>query len=109
MLLALRFLIFDCYVIYSSIYGQYCSHVYQKTGKGVCALTISGYNLKSVKDQSYLNVIDILSLGFTLISICYFIAARKVLYQYENYFKMQNFADDDYSILVENIPPFFFN
>jgi len=72
-------------------------------------MTTSGYNLKSVKDQNYLNVIDVLNLVFTFVSIGYFLGMRKILYQFENYSKMDNFADDDYTILVENIPPFFFD
>ena len=107
-LLILRFLLFDLYVAYSSTFGNFCASLYKKQGN-VCAITISGYNLKGVSNQSELNIIDILSLVFTLISIVYFLALRKIMYRYDAYSKGQEFSDDEFSILVEHIPPFFFD
>ncbi len=73
--LILRFLVFDLFNIMKSIDGGYCAEV--SSSDDPCAYFRSGYNLKSAKDQDVLNIIDILCLSFTILSIVFFLIFRK--------------------------------
>jgi hypothetical protein len=100
LLLAVRFLMFDAYVFFSSIYGNYCVHLYETNAKYLCSTTLSGYNLKSASNQPQLNIVNILSFAFVLFSICYFMLFRKILHNYYLYTHGKEFADNNFSILV---------
>jgi hypothetical protein len=99
-LLTLRFFIFDLYIIIKSIDGQYCPELEQSGSKTPCSITVSGYNLKSGTNQKDLDLVDILGFIFTLFMIAYFIAFRKILNNFRKYSRAQQFADNNFSILV---------
>ena len=74
----MRFLVFDIYNILASMEGEYCSDLMSKGEDNLCSITISGYNLKSIKNTNQLNILDILSLVFTIVSIIFFYLFRNI-------------------------------
>ena len=83
--LVIRFLVVDIYNVAASAGGHFCSQYALSHTKELCALTLSGYNLKSVQDQGKLNVLDILNLLLTVLSIVYFAIYRKLVYKLQNW------------------------
>ena len=107
--LTIRFLIFDIYNILASMNGEYCSNLMASGSQDLCDRTISGYNLKSAANTSELNVLEWLSLAFTIISIVFFYVFRRILNEQKNRSRSIHFSQDEFSILIEDIPPFIFN
>ena len=104
MYLILRFLIVDIYTIIVTTKGNFCAlydstHLTQR-----CTLFISGYNLKNSADSGYLNIIDILNLVLTIVSMVYFSIYRRITYKLQNWLDYNDISQEDYSVLVENIP-----
>ena len=104
--LLIRFLVFDIYNILASKDGHYCASLIGS--KEACAYTISGYNLKSAQDQDALNIIDILSLAFTLISIVFFLIYRKKQFRLRDWLDFNEVSQDDFSVLIEYVPRFIY-
>lgn len=100
---------FDCYNLYITMYGNYCSDV-QKTGTtDLCTITASGYNLKGNHHFKEAHVLDNLNFIFTIISIVYFIFFKRFMEDQKNYSRAENVNEDDFSILIENIPAIVYN
>jgi hypothetical protein len=109
LLLVLRFLIYDLYIITRSPGGDFCStKVLNKPNSG-CSVTVSGYRLKSDENQHQLNIVDILSLVFVLVAILYFCLFRKMLSNFRKYTRGEKFLENTFTVIVEGIPPFFFD
>lgn len=104
--LILRFLVFDLFNIMKSIDGGYCAEV--SSSDEPCAYFRSGYNLKSAKDQDVLNIIDILSLSFTVLSIVFFLIFRKQQYQLRDWLDFNEISQDDFTVLIEDVPKFIY-
>jgi hypothetical protein len=83
--LIMRVLIIDVYAIYVSLNGSFCANYAATHTTETCVTILSAYNLKATADQNYLNIIDILSLVFTILSIVYFIIYRKVSLRLQNW------------------------
>lgn len=104
----LKFVIIDAYTLYASMHGTYCANYLTSTGK-ICAYTMSGYNLKAAADQHFINIIDILALVFVLMSIVFFLIFRKKLNQIRDWLDFNIVSQDDFAILVEDIPTFIYD
>jgi hypothetical protein len=102
--LALRFFIVDLFTIIVSIGGGYCTAYAAAHVNNPCAFTISGYNLKTAADQKYLNFLDILNLVLTIFSIVFFNVYRKVFFKLQNWLDYNDISQEDFSVLVEDIP-----
>ena len=106
--LILKMLLIDAYTLYASMNGGYCSQLLSTQHK-TCSYTMSGYNLKSAADQSEINIIDILALAFTLISIVFFIVFRKQLNKMRDWLDFNIVSQDDFTVFVEDIPKFIYD
>lgn len=106
--LVFRFLIVDIFAIIKSIDGHYCSSLlspgFVYSSEYLCSYSLSGYNLKSPEDESQLNMLDILNLVLTVVSIVYFILYRKASYKLQEWLDYNDVTQDDFSVLIENIP-----
>jgi hypothetical protein len=90
------------------MHGDYCSALASSAGGETCSSLVSGYNLKHPANQSDLNGIDILNLVLTVISIVYFLFYRKLAYRLQIWLDYNDVTQDDFSILIENIPSFLY-
>ena len=104
--LIMRFLIVDVYSLIVSTRGHFCANYALTHTTELCTFFISGFNMKSVKDQVYLNVIDILNLLLTILSIVFFLICRKVTFKMQNWLDYADINQEDYTIMVENVPYF---
>ena len=102
--LLLRFLLVDLFTIIVSINGGYCATFAVANVNSPCTFTVSGYNLKSVSGQKYLNILDILNLILTITSMVFFNIYRKIFYKLQNWLDYSDISQEDYSVLIENIP-----
>ena len=111
--LVLKFLVVDAYIIYASLNGSYCPNLatLHKTNSviKVCSMTYSGYNLNSASNQSSLIIIDILTCAFALISVIFFIFARKHVNRLRDWLDFNEISQDDYTVLMEGIPSFLYD
>jgi uncharacterized protein YegP (UPF0339 family) len=107
--LILKVLIFDAFTIYASSKGSFCTNYHAANPNKICAYTLSGYNLKSAADQAYLNIVDILALAFTLFSVIFFIVFRKRMSKVRDWLDFSTISQDDFTVLVEDIPKFIFD
>ena len=105
--LIIRMLIFDSANIYFSISGHYC-HSVSKESDNCSYTTISGYNLNHLEDTQALNILDYCSLGLTIISIIYFIWYRKKQARMINWLDRNDKSQQDFSLLIEDIPLFIY-
>lgn len=80
----LRFLVFDLYNLYISMYGDYCSNILKSSSTDLCTITYSGYNLKGTKHLQGTNVLDLLNFIFTLLAIIYFILFKRFQEEQKN-------------------------
>jgi hypothetical protein len=55
-----------------------------------------------------MDLIDFLNIGVTLLSIVYFYLCRKYLVKINDLLEQSNITQDDFSILIENIPIFIY-
>lgn len=106
--LIIRFLIVDIYTIIKSLNGDYCSTLASSGTGETCSYMVSGYNLKHPANQSDLNGIDILNLVLTVLSIVYFLFYRKLAYRLQSWLDYNDVTQDDFSLLIENIPSFLY-
>jgi hypothetical protein len=109
--LLLRLVVFDAYSLYVSSRGQYCAMREAARAKPFCVWTLSGYNLKSAYDQPSLDVLDILALAFTIVSIAYFIAFRKHAYKKYHWLEYYDLTENThteeaFTLFLKNVPPF---
>jgi hypothetical protein len=107
--LLLKMLVFDAYTAFMSSQGQYCANLHAANPTQTCAYTVSGYNLNSSVDQMTLNIVDILGLAFTVFSIIYFIFFRRELFRIRDWLDFNEVSQDDFTLLVEDIPAFIFD
>ena len=105
--LLLRVLVVDIYTAYVSQGGHYCET--KLSSNEPCAYTFSGFNLKSAADQDKLNIIDLLNLAFTILSIAVFLIFRKQVFKVRDWLDFNEITQDDYTVLIENIPKFIFD
>ena len=80
--LLLRLLLFDIAAILMSQNGNYCSNFLKSHTEDYCVLNIylsSPYNLKAASNQSQLNILDILNISLTILSIVFFIILRRLI------------------------------
>lgn len=103
--LIIRFLVFDVYNIMVSKAGKFCSQATTEP----CMFPISGFNLKDHEDQNVLNLLDILSLVFTVISIVFFVIFRKHQYKLRDWLDFNEISQDDFTVLIENVPRFIYD
>eukprot|EP00178_Gracilaria_changii_P008793 TRINITY_DN26328_c0_g2_i1.p1 TRINITY_DN26328_c0_g2~~TRINITY_DN26328_c0_g2_i1.p1 ORF type:complete len:175 (+),score=10.79 TRINITY_DN26328_c0_g2_i1:376-900(+) len=106
--LILKLLFFDAFVSYASTKGSFCTNYAAANVGKACAYTISGYNLKGAASQQFIDIIDILALAFTIISIIFFIVFRKRMAKIRDWLDFNTISQDDYTILVEDIPKYIF-
>jgi hypothetical protein len=106
--LMLRFLVFDAYNLYSSSYGQYCPELAAERVQNQCIYSLSGFNLKSSANQSNLNVLDILSLLFTILAIIYFIIFRRLAFTLVHWLEYVELSEETFTAQIQNIPRFIF-
>ena len=104
--LVLRFLLVDVYCLIVSANGHFCANYALTHTSQLCSFFLSGFNLKSVSDQVHLNVLDILNLVLTLLSIVFFLVCRKVTSRMQNWLDYADISQEDYTILIENVPFF---
>ena len=102
--LLVRFFIVDIFELIASIQGNFCSSMFEAQKKNLCSTTLSGWNLKSTANTSSLNVLTILALIFTIVSIPLFHYFRSILRKQKNIAESLEFSQDKFSILLENLP-----
>jgi hypothetical protein len=110
--LIMRFLIFDIFSIVTSKNGSFCSNVKLANRTDTCSVArfgiMSGYNFNSAADQPSLDIISILGLAITVVSIIYFIWYKSKQYKMMSWLDRNNKSQDDFSILIENVPMFIY-
>lgn len=99
--LLIRFIVFDLYNMYLSMYGNYCSSLNKAQSSDLCSITLSGYNLKGKSDT---HVLDLLNFAFTLISIAYFIRFKNFQEEQRIDARHESVNEEDFSVILENIP-----
>jgi len=105
--LLIRLLLFDIYNLYLSNYGNFCNN---RTGNEQCVIRFSAYNLKADGNQQDLPGLDGLSFVYVLVGIVLFVIFRKIINKQKNLFiPFPFFRDNNYTIFLEDIPPFFFD
>jgi hypothetical protein len=104
----MKFVVVDAYTLFASMHGNYCANLHTSTGK-VCAYTLSGYNLKAAADQHLINIVDILSLVFVILSMIFFSLFRRQLNKIRDWLDFNVVSQDDFSVLVEDIPMFIYD
>ena len=70
---------------------------------------MSGYNLKNAVNQAAINIIDILALVYVILSIAFFLIFRKKLDEIRDWLDFNIVSQDDFAVLVEDIPTFIFD
>ena len=107
--LILKLLVMDAYTLYSSMKGQYCTHLHAANPKNLCAYTMSGYNLKSAADQHAIDIIDCLALAYTILSVIFFFVFRRKLNTIRDWLDFNVVSQDDFAILIEDVPKFIYD
>jgi len=90
--------------------GTYCDTYRNKMGqKDLCinwlVSVFSTYNNATAEGQPYLEFLDIISLVVTFISILFCLYGRVKLYELYWFLEKGDITEDDYTILIEDIPP----
>jgi len=106
--LLMKLLVVDAFVLYASTQGQFCHQNFLKTGSS-CTYTYSGYNLMSGSNQAILNYIDLAALAFTILSCVFFTIFRKKLAKMQDWLDFNETTEDDFTVLVEDIPSFLYD
>lgn len=106
--LLMKLLVVDAWVFYASFQGQFCNHLFSKTGAS-CNYTYSGYNLKATQNQTLLNYLDLAALAFTILSIVFFLIFRKKLAKMQDWLDFNETTEDDFTVLIEDIPAFLYD
>lgn len=98
-----RFLVCDGFNLLTNIIlGKYCNDDNQTECEPILWNMISIYNKKD--NQKFIFIQDILSLVFVLLSVVFFFLYRKSQYSKAQLLNNKNQVEEDYTILVENIP-----
>lgn len=82
--LIMRFIVFDIYNIYISMYGDYCSNILKNQTSDLCTMPFSGYNLKGSKHVEGERILDLLNFIFTILSIIFFISFKQFQEEQKN-------------------------
>lgn len=64
--------------------------------------------MKSAQDQDELEIVDILSLAFTVLSIIFFLVFRKKQYELRDWLDYNEISQDDFTVLIEDVPKFIY-
>jgi hypothetical protein len=110
-----RFIIVDFYNLLTSFNGRYCALLAAKHSKlgQVCTTflidILSGYNKHAKEDRHAMNTLAILSLIFVVISIAYLIWYQLDSYKLYYFLENNDLSQDDFTVLVENIPSIIFD
>lgn len=106
--LMIRFFVLDAYNLFTNHLGHYCNNYQSEGSDKICVnelfSVLATANKRMAVDQDYFFLYDILALVFTIFSIGFFIYGRiklKELYQWE---ENEDITEDDYTILIEDIP-----
>ena len=98
--LVMRFLLVDAYTLIVSGKGRFCANFATQHATQLCTFYLSGFNLKSVSSQVYLNVLDILNIVLTLLTMVFFIISRKIITRMQEWLDYADINQEDYSILL---------
>lgn len=100
--LLIRFLIIDAFALVTNIVGQYCSNVDQNK----CDFTLWNQlsTMNKNDNSTFVLIHDILSLVLIVVSILFFFLYRRKQYTKAKALNDRNQVEEDYTILVENIP-----
>lgn len=106
--LVMRFVIMDAYNLYTNYLGTYCSEPAQVNSKHVCKtlwVDLSATpNKNTFHDQHYFITLDYLNFVLTIVSIIFCLYGRAKLYVLYNQLETWDVTQDDYSVLIEDIP-----
>lgn len=102
----IRFIVFDLYNLYLSVFGEYCAKLNRSHSTDLCSITSSGYNLKGNTDT---HVLDILNFAFTLISIAYFINFKNFQEEQRIDARHESVNEEDFSVILQNVPAVIYN
>jgi hypothetical protein len=105
-LLILRFLIFDTFMMIASAQSNYCETTSKTT---TCRITRSGYRLRDPNTQNLLIGVDVLNFVFIIFAMVYFVLFRRLLEKLRQYTRGDEFVERNYTVMVENIPLFFYD
>lgn len=103
--LVLRFLICDAFNMWTSYHGHYCKENPSKCSDYFNSY-FSSYNKHTPADEHLMNIVDYLNVAVTIVSIIYFYFCRKYLSRINDVLEQSNVSQDDFSLLVEDIPIF---
>ena len=103
--LLLRLLVVDGFNMWSSYRGHFCSEQPDACERDYNSY-LSAYNKHTTQDQRSVDIVDYLNIGLTLASIVFFFCCRKYQYKVDDLLEHSNVSQDDFSILIENIPVF---
>lgn len=104
--LVLRFVLVDIFTLIKSLDGQYCALLQSSNSTDRCNTIMSGYNFKHPANSGDLNVLDILNLVLTVVSMVFFLIYRKLAYKLQSWLDYKDVSQDDFTILIENVPAF---
>lgn len=70
---------------------------------------MSGFNKHTTEDLFALQNLAYLNLAFTIFSLVYLLAYRLYSYKLYDFLENNDVTEDDFTLLVENVPPIIFN
>ena len=104
----MRFFILDAYNLYTNQMGNYCSLPAQAKSLTVCTTPlIDNYatpNKSTPQGQPYFIILDFLNLVLTFVTIVFFVYGRIKLFSLYNSLETWDVTEDDYSVLIEDVP-----
>ena len=107
--LLLRFLILDVYKLWANYHGSVCALGRLDWMDKICTnwlvSVLSTYNNMVADSEILFERIDLLSLIVTVVTIIFFIYGRIKLRQLYWLLQRSDVTEDDFSILIEDIPP----
>ena len=104
-LLISRFVIFDIWtILQANRFNYFCSDLFRKSSMNLCAITISGYNLKSDGNYMGYHLLDYLNALFTFSALFYFVLLKKFLESRKQMIELEDIEEDHFAIMAENIP-----
>ena len=106
--LIIRFLLLDVYNLFTNSLGHYCRDFENSVGEKICVngffSVLSTANKNTIADQDYFFLYDILAFAFTVFSIFFFLYGRIKLLELHELLENWEITEDDYTILIEEIP-----
>jgi hypothetical protein len=106
--LLLRFLICDAFNMFTSYLGHYCKQNPKQCG-GDYNSYLSGYNKHTPEDAAFVDLVSYLNIAVTVASIVYFYYCRKYQYKIFSILEHSQISQEEFSILIENIPIFIYD